>query len=83
MSTLSAVVPLAEAKSKLSELVDRVGRGEEFTITRHDTEIARLVPVKRPSRAYLADAIATLREGRKKRAATTAELLAWRTEGRR
>jgi prevent-host-death family protein len=83
MSTLSAVVPLAEAKSKLSELVDRVGRGEEFTITRHDTEIARLVPVKRPSRANLADAIATLREGRKKRTATTAEVMAWRAEGRR
>jgi prevent-host-death family protein len=83
MSTLSSVVPLAEAKSKLSELVDRVGRGEEFVITRHDTEIARLAPVRRPSRANVADAIEAMRAGRRKRAASTEELLAWRAEGRR
>ncbi len=38
MNALS--VPLAEAKSKLSELIDRVSRGEEFVISRHDTAIA-------------------------------------------
>ncbi len=32
-----------EAKTKLSELLDRVERGEEVTITRHGKPIARLV----------------------------------------
>jgi len=40
-------VHLAKAKSKLPELVDRVVRGEEFVITRHDADIARLVPASR------------------------------------
>ncbi len=47
MRASSIAVPLAEAKNKFSELVDRVSRGEEFVITRHNTEIARLVPVRR------------------------------------
>ncbi len=37
-------VGLAEAKNKLSELIDRVEQGEEITITRHDHAVARLVP---------------------------------------
>jgi len=83
MSTLSITVPLAEAKNKLSELIDRVSRGEEFIITRHDAEIARLVPAKRPSREDVGDAIAQMRAGRASRKATATELLAWRKEGRR
>jgi prevent-host-death family protein len=31
----TATVGLAEAKNKLSELIDRVAHGEEFIITRH------------------------------------------------
>ena len=65
-----------EAKNKLSELVDRVGRGEELVITRHNTEIARLVPVKRPPRQDIGEAIARLRATRKRRSE-------WRNEGRR
>lgn len=83
MSPLSISVPLAEAKSKFSELVERVSRGEEFIITRHDAEIARLVPAKRASRVDVGDAIARMRAGRAGRNATTAELLAWKAEGRR
>ena len=33
-----------EAKTRLSELLDRVEKGEELVITRHGTAIARLVP---------------------------------------
>ena len=33
------------AKTHLSELLDRVAAGDEFTITRHGKPIARLVPV--------------------------------------
>jgi prevent-host-death family protein len=83
MSTLLISVPLAEAKSKLSELVERVSRGEEFIITRHDTEIARLVPVRRPSRMDVVDAIASMRAGRAGRRGTVAELREWKLEGRR
>lgn len=50
MTSLSISVPLAEAKAKLSELIERVSRGEEFVITRHDAEIARLIPAHRPGR---------------------------------
>ena len=66
-------VPLPEAKSKLSELIDRIRRGEEFIITRHDTTIARLVPAQRPSRVDLADAITKMRAGRSQRRASTRE----------
>lgn len=33
-----------EAKAKLSELLDKVERGEQVVITRHGKPIARLVP---------------------------------------
>ena len=58
-------------------------RGEEFVITRHDTEIARLVPAKRPSREDVSEDIAKMRASRKGRIASVAELLAWKVEGRR
>jgi len=40
MSTVTAL----EAKTRLGELLDRVVRGEEVVITRHDKPVARLVP---------------------------------------
>jgi prevent-host-death family protein len=36
-----------EAKTRLSELLHRVQRGEEITITRHGAPVAKLVPVRR------------------------------------
>lgn len=38
-----------EAKTRLSELLDRVEKGEEFTISRHGTPVARLTPAKKQS----------------------------------
>ena len=38
----------AEAKAKLSELLDRVGRGEEIVIIRGGRPAARLVPAEGP-----------------------------------
>lgn len=35
-----------EAKNRFSELLDRVERGEEVTITRHGRPVARLVAAK-------------------------------------
>ena len=36
-----------EAKTHLSKLLEKVQAGEEITITKHGTPIARLVPVKK------------------------------------
>ena len=83
MATNPTLVPLAEAKNKLSELIERVSRGEEFVITRHNTEIARLVSATRPERRDLSAAIEAMRASRPSRAASIAELLAWKNEGRR
>lgn len=38
-----------EAKTHLSELLDRVARGDQVTITRHGRPIARLVPITGPA----------------------------------
>lgn len=46
----------SEAKAKFSELLDRVGRGEEIVITRGGKPAARLVPT--------GDALKTLVEGK-------------------
>lgn len=38
-----------EAKTNFADLLQRVEGGEEITITRHGTPVARLVPAKRQS----------------------------------
>lgn len=40
MATVSAF----EAKTRFGELLERVARGEEIVITRHDKPVARIVP---------------------------------------
>ena len=64
MKTADVVLGAFEAKNKFSELLNRVGRGAEFTITKHDRPVARLVP-----------AVSRARDRRKK---ATAELRALR-----
>lgn len=41
----AAAVPLAEAKNRLSALVDLVEQGENVTISRRGVPVARLVPL--------------------------------------
>lgn len=41
------VVGAYEAKTHLSELLEKVEAGEEITITRHGSPVAKLVPVKK------------------------------------
>jgi prevent-host-death family protein len=43
----SKAVGAYEAKTHLSELLEKVEAGEEITITKHGAPIARLVPVKK------------------------------------
>ena len=51
----------SEAKTHLSELLDRVGAGEELVIVRHGRPVARLVPVADARRERVAGAIRQLR----------------------
>ena len=39
-----ASVTAFEAKTRFGELLERVARGEEVVITRHDKPVARLIP---------------------------------------
>lgn len=41
-----ALVGAFEAKTHLSDLLDRVSRGEKITITRHGVPAAMLIPVE-------------------------------------
>ena len=66
MPTVPAVIGAFEAKNKFSELLDRVSRGEEIVITRHDLPVARLAPVEpHRNRQALQLAVAKMRELRK------------------
>lgn len=44
---------IAEAKSHLSELLERVSNGEEILLMRRGKPIARLVPAAHPGRSVL------------------------------
>jgi len=52
MATLqgSHTVGAYEAKTHLSELLEKVEAGEEITITKHGAPVAKLVPVKKEVR---------------------------------
>lgn len=61
-----ATVGAYEAKTHLSQLLERVGKGETITITKHGKAIAELRPVPEHSQAERVElAFARLRELRK------------------
>jgi prevent-host-death family protein len=60
MSTVTAF----QAKTRFGELLDRVVRGEEIVITRHDKAVTRLVPEGSANLAQTRQAVADLRTGR-------------------
>jgi len=71
------------AKTHLSDLLERVERGERFTITRHGKPVAQLIPVNQRDPAAVQDAIARLkafREGHTLGGISVRELI---QEGRR
>ncbi len=53
-----------EAKTHLSQLLDRVGRGERIVITRRGRPVAVLQAPERPSRAQVVEAMAAFSRGR-------------------
>ena len=62
---MAASVTALEAKTRFGQLLDRVSRGEEVVVTRHDKPVARIVPVDRPAREEVRAAVAGLRELRR------------------
>lgn len=58
MPTVTAL----EAKTRFGELLDRVARGEEIVITRHQKPVARMVPEGRPALTQVAQAVKRMEE---------------------
>jgi len=54
-------IGIYDARSKLSELIERVQSGEEVVLTRHGEAVARLVPEKRRRKRSRAAAVARIR----------------------
>ncbi len=61
-----AKVSAFEAKTRFGELLERVAAGEEIVITRHDRPVARVIPEGLPRRDRVRDAVAGLRELRRR-----------------
>ena len=56
-----AEVGAYEAKTHLSELLERVVKGERIVITRHGTPVAELTRIDRRGRGSVAETVASLR----------------------
>jgi prevent-host-death family protein len=83
-----ATVGAFEAKTKLSELLDLVERGDEITITRRGIPVARLVPVEAAAdvaarQRALVEEIKASRARSGLKHTTVEEILKWRDAGRR
>jgi prevent-host-death family protein len=64
MGTITAF----EAKTRFGELLERVSRGEEIVITRHEKPVARIVPEGRSSIRQVRDAATELKALRQRMA---------------
>lgn len=83
MKTATISVGSFEAKNRFSELIDRVARGAEVTITKHDKPVARIVPATNAQAGNRKRAVAELRQMRGRydlKGITAKDLIA---EGRR
>ena len=55
-----------EAKTRFGELLDRVSKGEEVVITRHDRPVARLIPESGVRQPQIDDAVRDLKSLRER-----------------
>ncbi len=86
-----ASVTAFEAKTRFGKLLERVARGEEIIITRHDKPVARIVPEGRGNLEEIRAAVNGLRELRRriearlggKQKMTAAQIRSLIQEGRR
>lgn len=87
MDTMTAF----EAKTRFGELLERVTRGEEIVITRHEKPVARIIPEGRRSLTQVQQAVTALAQlrrqvsvrGRGRSRFTDAEVRSAIEEGRR
>jgi prevent-host-death family protein len=56
-----ATITAFEAKTRFGEMLERVSRGEEIVITRHDKPVARIIPEGKPNLAKVQAAVGGLR----------------------
>ena len=77
---MKMTIGLAEAKAKLSEILDRVEAGETVVISRNGSAVAELRPLKTPA---LADTIARIRAMRRRIAKRNAGKPKWPPEGKK
>jgi prevent-host-death family protein len=68
---IMARVTAFEAKTRFGQLLERVARGEEVIITKHDKPVARLIPEGRPGLDSVREAVSGLRNLRQRIAART------------
>lgn len=73
-------IGLAEAKARLSEVIDRVESGETIIITRSDRPVAQLQPLRRLSAE---EAVTKIRAIRKRAAKRNAGKPPWPAPGER
>jgi prevent-host-death family protein len=59
---MAATVTALEAKTRFGKLLDRVSRGEEIIVTRHERPVARMVPADRSSLNHVRAAVTGLRK---------------------
>ncbi len=62
---MTTSVTALEAKTRFGKLLDRVSRGEEIVVTRHDRPVARIIPAGRRSLHDVRAAVAGLRDLRR------------------
>lgn len=66
MKTHDDAIGAFEAKNRFSELLERVGRGAEIIITKHDRPVAKLVPADEDIAAQRKKVAAELKQLRKR-----------------
>jgi prevent-host-death family protein len=76
-------VKLADAKARLSELVDRVEAGQSVDITRHGKPVARLSAVPRPRSPIDAAALQALTSSMPEQPQSALELVRTMRDGDR
>jgi prevent-host-death family protein len=60
----TTAIAASEAKAKFSEIIERARKGEEFAITLHGEQVARLVPIRGPTLGDVQAAIAEMKSRR-------------------
>lgn len=75
------LIAAPDAKSRLSELLERASRGETFVITLHGRRVARLVPEGDFDRQKALAAVKKIRSMRKRRGVSLKDIRASIHEG--